>query len=417
MNSEIIPSPLGGTVRAIPSKSDAHRLLICAALADRPTVIHVPETSQDISATAGCLTALGADIRYENGSYRVTPIKESAVSPVLDCGESGSTLRFLLPVAASINDNVGFEGHGRLPERPIGELVSVMEEHGVKFHGHKLPIKTGGKMRGGDFYLPGNISSQYITGLLLALPNTAEGGSIHLTTALESAAYVDMTLFSLHRFGIVTEEIPDGWHIPGGQAFRSPGELQADGDWSNAAFFLAAGAICGEVTVSGLDINSTQGDREICSILSRFGADVIISDNDITVKKAPLHGCEIDLKNIPDMLPALAVAASFADGTTIFTGGARLRIKESDRLRTVCTMINSLGGDAAETNDGLIVKGKPLSGGKVSGSGDHRIVMAAAIAASMANGRVTITGAEAANKSYPKFFDDFKLLGGNCNVI
>jgi 3-phosphoshikimate 1-carboxyvinyltransferase len=417
MDVQISPSPLRGVVKAIPSKSDAHRLLICAALADNPTEIEVPETSQDIDATVSCLRALGADIKYKNGIFYVTPIGKIPESPYLDCGESGSLLRFILPVVSTIAEKASFDGHGRLPERPIGELVSVMEEHGVVFSSHKLPLSISGKMSGGDFYLPGNISSQYITGLLLSLPNTKDGGNIHLTTELESAAYVDMTLFALSRFGIEVTKIQDGWHIPGGQKFKSPGKLQADGDWSNSAFFLTAGAICGEVTVSGLDVNSTQGDKKILEILSRFGAEVSVSGNNVTVKKAPLHGCNIDLKNIPDLLPTLAVAAAFSDGTTVFTGGARLRIKESDRLKTVCALVNSLGGIAAETDDGIIVKGSPISGGVVNGSGDHRIVMAASIAGTMANGNVTILGADAADKSYPGFFGDFKLLGGKCNVI
>lgn len=416
MNVTVSPAPLTGTIGAIPSKSDAHRLLICAALADKPTVIHVPELSADIEATARCLAALGAEIVYENGAFTVNPLQNVPENPALDCGESGSTLRFLLPVAAALSEKASFAGRGRLPERPISDLAGAMKAHGVQFSAEKLPFSTAGRLAGGDYCLPGNVSSQYITGLLLALPLTQEGGRIHLTTSLESAAYVDMTVFSLGRFGVEVKTTSDGWSAAP-QHFISPGAIIADGDWSSAACFLTAGAIGGKVTVTGLDTRSTQGDKAVLDILRAFGAAVSTDGNAVTVTHQPLRACDVDLKNIPDLLPALAVLAAFSRGTTRFTGGARLRIKESDRLKTVSAMINALGGDAEETADGLIVRGKPLTGGTVSAENDHRIAMAAAIAAAFSAGDVTITGAEAVNKSYPRFFEDFSQLGGTVHVI
>lgn len=416
MDTVVTPSALSGTVSAIASKSDAHRLLICAAFADKATEIVIPESSQDIDATIGCLSALGAEINRSGEVFTVNPIKNVPSSPVLDCGESGSTLRFLLPVAMGAADCVSFAGHGRLPDRPIAELTEAMKQHGVSFSAEKLPFTASGKLHGGSFSLPGNISSQYITGLLLALP-LCGGGEISLTTALESASYVDMTLFSLSRFGINAEKTETGWRIPSGVRFTSPGRLTADGDWSNAAFFLSAGAISGEVSVTGLNISSTQGDKAICDALRLFGADIRAEGGKITASHRPLRGCTIDLKNIPDLLPTLAVVASFAEGATTFTGGERLRIKESDRLSSVANMINALGGSAQETADGLIVSYSPLKGGTADGANDHRIVMAAAIAASVSGGETKILGSNAVNKSYPTFWDDFLSLGGKNNVV
>ena len=416
MKVNISPAPLSGAVNAVPSKSDAHRLMICAALADRTTTIRVPESSEDVEAMVRCLTALGAEIKYESGAYTVRPIGQLPASPALDCGESGSTLRFLLPVAAALGCNASFSGHGRLPERPISDLIDAMKAHGAAFSAGKLPFTVSGRLSGGDFYLPGNVSSQYVTGLMLALPLTREGGSVRLTAPLESAGYVNMTVSAMKRFGVETEPVPGGWHIKR-QSYISPGIMSTDGDWTNAAPFLVSGAIGSGVTVTGLDMQSTQGDRAIVDILRRFGAEVTVSETCVSVRRGTLHSCEIDLKDIPDLLPSLAVLASFSEGETRFYNGSRLRLKESDRLRSVTDMINALGGSAGETRDGVTVRGKPPVGGAVSACGDHRIAMAAAIAAAYSADAVVIDGAEAVNKSYPRFFDDFKELGGMCDVI
>lgn len=417
MDVKIAPAPLAGTLPAIPSKSDAHRALICSALADRPTVLELPQTSADIDATCACLEALGAIIARRGDSVTVMPIRSLPEKALLDCGESGSTLRFLLPVAAALCPSVCFTGHGRLPERPIGELKSAMEAHGVAFSSEKLPFDTSGLLVGGNYRLPGNVSSQYITGLLLAMPKLSAPSTLILTTALESAAYVDITLHALRRFRISVNLLSNGYAVPGGQTFSSPGTLAVDGDWSNGAFFLAAGALGRPVTLTGLDLDSPQGDKAVLEVLKSFGAEVSVSGGDVTVAPAPLQGITLDVSEIPDLLPILAVVAACASGETRFEGAARLRLKESDRLTATANLLRALGGDAEELPDGLIVRGRALTGGTADGCNDHRIVMAAAVAAIRCAGAVTVTGAEAVHKSYPAFFDDYAKLGGDVHVL
>lgn len=406
------PGPLSGSIKAIPSKSDAHRLLIASALADRATMLTMASGSQDIYATIGCLRAIGAHIELRPEGVAVAPVTEPPEHPLLDCCESGSTLRFMLPVAAAVCPSVSFTGKGRLPDRPIGELCAAMGENGVSFSSDRLPLETTGKLRSGVYRLPGGISSQYITGMLLALPCTGGDSEIILTDKLRSAAYVDITLSVLERFGVKVERRETGFFIPGGQRYRSPGRIAVDGDWSNGAFILSAGAIGGEVTVTGLRPDSPQGDKAIVDLLAKMGAKVSVDGNSVTVSPDRLHGCEIDIDPTPDLLPALAVVAAFAEGDTHFINGARLRIKESDRLSTCAQLLRDLGGKAEETADSLIVHGTGLTGGTTDGCNDHRIVMAAAIAAAGCLQKVTITGCEAVNKSYPAFFADYNALGG-----
>ena len=412
MDKTVTPGLLQGRVAAIASKSDAHRLLICAALADAPTRLAISTTSRDIEATASCLRALGAKIVAREGELAVTPIAATLEEPLLDCSESGSTFRFLLPVACAVSAKARFTGAGRLPERPIGELMRAMRKQGVAFDAERLPFTTQGRLRPGRFELPGNVSSQYVSGLLFALPILAGDSEIALTTPLESAPYVAMTLSSLARFGIKVQETQTGWRVPGGQRYRSPGGLAVEADWSNAAFFLAAGAAGGPVTVAGLARDSVQGDKAVVDCLRAFGARVTVEGSAFTVRQAPLRAITVDLREIPDALPILAVLATRAQGTTRFIHGERLRIKESDRLAAVADMLKNLGARVAETADGLAIEGSPLAGGTVQGRNDHRIVMAASIAATFASGPVTITDAQAVSKSYPGYWEDFELLGG-----
>lgn len=417
MDVKITPKPLNGTIPAIPAKSDAHRLLICAALADTPTELILSGSSEDIDATVNCLKALGAGIKHTQSGLLVHPIEKPFEYPVLDCGESGSTLRFLLPVAAALCDFVKFTGRGRLPKRPLVQLMDALKAHGVSFDGEKLPLTTKGRLKSGVFTLPGNVSSQFVTGLLLALPLLAGDSSILLTTALESASYVDITLHALSMFGVAVERKKNGFFVSGGGRFRSPGKVEVEGDWSNAAFFLCAGAMNGEVTVTGLNPRSPQGDRRIVDILRRFGAKVTESENSVTVKRSKLYGCEIDINETPDLLPALAVVAAFAEGETGFVNAARLRLKESDRLTSTAQLINALSGEAVELPDGLIVRGKRLAGGTADSFHDHRIAMAAAVAAVGCEQPVIIKDAGATAKSYPAFFEDYARLGGIANVL
>lgn len=400
MNVVITPSPLSGAVRVPASKSAAHRLLIAAALADGPTRIAIGSTNRDIEATAACLRALGADIEAECDTLVVSPIADVPAEVMLDCGESGSTLRFLLPVAAALGAKSTFIGHGRLPQRPNAPLVEALRAHGAVIDNGLLPMAVSGPLTGGLWTLPGDVSSQYVTGLLFALPLLEADSVIRLTTPLASAAYVDMTLQALRQFGIDIEGMADGWRIPGRQRYRTPGEVVVEGDWSAAAFWLAANALGASIDVRGLDPDSVQGDRAVTALL---GQDTI------------------DATHVPDLAPALAVAAASRPTRTVITGAARLRLKESDRLQSVADMLAALGHGVAVTPDGLIIDGGPPQPCEapvrtVDGANDHRIVMAAAVAAAHADRPVRVTGAQAVEKSYPDFFRDFEALGGNAHV-
>jgi len=417
MIASIFPSPLSGTIPAIASKSDAHRLLILAALCRGETRLLMERRSEDIDATIDCLRTLGAEIEILPDGVLVRGIEQVAENPLLDCKESGSTFRFLLPVACALCNTVRFTGGGRLPERPIGELMHAMQARGVAFSAERLPFATTGKLTGGDFSLPGNVSSQYLTGLLLALPQTKEDSTISLTTHLESAAYVDITLHALRRFGISVEAQGERYHIPGGQAISSPGELRVDGDWSNASFFLAAGALGKPVTVTGLSLESPQGDKAMLDALRRFGATVEATADVITVSPARLTGCTIDVGETPDLLPILAVLGACATGETRLTNASRLRLKESDRLASVSAMLRALGGTVEELPDALVITGGALIGGTVDSVRDHRIAMSAAIASIRCEKEVRILGADAVKKSYPAFFEDLNLLGGHADVV
>lgn len=420
MNIRLKPCRFCGEVTAISSKSDAHRLLIASALSDRQTFIRCNARSADITATVNCLNSLGADIKFVDGGISVKPIKEKRKSAVLDCNESGSTIRFLLPVAVSLGTNTEFTGGGRLPERPLSPLREQMEAHGVVFSPiNVFPVKINGEMTSGEFTIKGNISSQFITGLLFALPLLNGNSIINVIPPVESRPYIDMTLNTLKKFGITVTEKSNSFFIPGGQKYASPGTVESEGDWSNSAFFLTAGAVSGKVTVTGLDVSSVQGDKQILTILKEMGAEITVEQGSITVKKGDLHGINIDARNIPDLVPIISVAAAAAnDGKTVITGAERLKIKESDRLTAVYESLKALGVDISKTDDGLVInKTGIVGGGAVSGYNDHRMVMALSVLSAVSSGDIILRGAEAVNKSYPNFFEDFSSLGGSYNVI
>lgn len=409
----IKPQPLSGQIAAIASKADAHRKLICAALADFPTEISPSAAGEDILATMDCLRALGAGIETQAAGFTAGPLLKAAASPRLDCRESGSTLRFLLPLAAILSEGASFTGGGRLPQRPLTELMDCLQEHGVSFSAAQLPFTLSGQLHGGRYRLPGHISSQYLSGLLLALPLAAEDSQIELTTPLQSQGYVEMTLDTLRHFSIRVERQDEIFLIPGRQAYRSPGQLTLEGDWSSAAFFLAAGALGGPVCLSGLTGASKQRDQEILTLLERFGARVERRDGCVTVQRGELRGLDIDVADTPDLAPPLAVLGALAQGRTRLYNAARLRLKESDRLISLAALLSALGARVMEGRDSLLIEGQQrLRGGTVRVQGDHRIVMAAALAATACAGEVVIKGAEAVNKSYPAFFTDYNSLGG-----
>ncbi len=412
MNAILSPARPSGTLRAIASKSAAHRMLITAAFADAPTRIRCDQINEDIAATADCLSALGATITREAPYYTVHPIQNIPSEATLPCRESGSTLRFMLPIAAALGVRTQFLLAGRLPNRPLSPLREVLEENGITLsESGSNPLCMEGRLMGDRFAIAGNVSSQFISGLLFALALCKGSGHLDVLGTLESAPYVDMTCDALRRFGAEIEQTENGYtvHAPANKALQN--EVTVEGDWSNAAFPLCAAAIGGEITLTGLDLASHQGDREILSLLSHFGAEIITNENGVTVRHRPLHGIDIDASQIPDLVPVLATVASVAEGQTRIVGAARLRLKESDRLVTVREMLSTLGASVAETEDSLVIDGKPsLSGGTVSAAGDHRIAMSAAVASVACRAPVTITGAEAVSKSYPAFFDDMKAL-------
>ncbi|MBP5160051.1 MAG: thiamine diphosphokinase [Lachnospiraceae bacterium] len=485
------------TYEAISSKSYVHRLLIAAALSEKPVRIKTNIRSEDMEATAECLRAMGAEISYEDGAYEVRGVTkasgslqnragigvpdgtdipapvwtvEDENSVVLDCAESGSTERFLLPVAVHLCGSVTLKGRGRLPMRPLDTFTDVLADHGVSFRKHSedavLPITASGRLEPGAYEIAGNVSSQYITGLLFALPLLDGDSTIILTTPLESAGYIDITLDVLSRFGIGIERKPNGFFVKGRQSYgesleasykakgsrhgarESAGEqirtIQAEGDWSNAAVFLAFGAIKGKVRVTGLNTESVQGDARVVDVLRQFGAKVSTETPEASGKKGKgktkdretvgtgavlaehdrLEGIDTDVSQIPDLVPVLAVTAFFASSESIFRNVSRLRLKESDRVESVVKLAETFGAQAVAQKRGtredlrIIPRGiaKRKEGSQASeGAGfepitadsanDHRIVMALALASEAAGVPVKITGAEAVNKSFPGFFD------------
>ena len=413
MNITLLPSKPKGEIRAIASKSAAHRLLICAAFAQEPTNIRCEQLNKDIEATADCLCALGANIEYNDGVFTVEPIKEIPAEATLNCGESGSTLRFLVPIVAALGVRAKFVMEGRLPDRPLSPLREELEANGITLSPQgSNPLVCEGKLCGNEFSIAGNVSSQFISGLLFALSLCKNGGNLRVVGKLESAPYVTLTCNALRRFGIKITRTGALYTVTRDDAPIRAKKADVEGDWSNAAFPLCAAAIGGDVTVTNIDLSSRQGDKKIIDLLAAFGAVVEKKRQKVRVRQAPLHAQDIDASQIPDLVPVLATVAAVAKGTTRIYGAARLRIKESDRLVTVCNMLTSLGADIQETSDGLIINGKPsLSGGTVDAANDHRIAMSAAVASVACDSPVTIVGAEACKKSYPTFFEDMEKLG------
>ena len=387
----ITPKKLYGNINAIPSKSQAHRMLICAAFSDQPTTLICPETNRDIEATANCLTALGAGITWLSNGYRVKPIEEVPFRASLPCQDSGSTLRFLLPIAGALGVDTVFQMTGRLPQRPLTPLWEEMERMGCTLTRPTADtIRCTGRLRSGEYAINGTISSQFITGLLFALSLLPGQSRLQVLGKLESAPYVSMTLAAMERFGISCND----YCFPGNGRFHSPGTVTVEGDWSNAAFFLAAQALGSPIQVGNLNPDSPQGDRACARLLPALKDKLTISAADI-----------------PDLVPILAVTAAANQGA-VFTDIGRLRLKESDRVASVMDMLRALGGQAEANDTTLTVYGTGLHGGTVDSRNDHRIAMSAAIAATVCDSPVTILGAQCVEKSYPKFFTDYTSLGG-----
>lgn len=404
-----------GEIHAVASKSSAQRLFICAAFGSDVCRILCGPLSADLSAMLDCLRALGAEVSYTDGCVRMNPIRcISETEHILPCGESGVTLRFLLPLAGMLGVPAAFERLGRLPERPIEPLASELRRHGMTIEPKGSVLHCSGRLHGGEWSLPGNVSSQFISSLLLSLPLLEEDSYLSVTGTLESAPYIAMTEQVLRLASIRFTYENGVYTIPGRQRPLLPEELTVEGDWSSAAPFLAMGALSDTgISVAGLNPASSQGDRSVCELLCSFGAEVSVESDRVLVRKKELHGIRFDAAQTPDLVPVIAALGALAEGETSIVRASRLREKESDRLHTTAEMLEALGAEIQELPDSLIIRGKPvLRGGNTDSFSDHRIAMAAAVAACGCEKGVTLSGAECVEKSYPRFWDDFTSLGG-----
>ena len=404
----ITPKKLSGAVVPPPAKSAAHRIIIAAALGDGVSTIRNVAFSKDIDATLRCMGVLGAAWSQQGekticvrGIGKTKP--HFAALPCFDCGESGSTLRFVIPIALALCGGGVFTGQGRLMERPMQPYFDLFTEHGIRFSQSGNCLTVEGALRAGEYRLAGNVSSQFFTGLLFALSLLDAPSRVISTTELESADYVTMTVEAMASAGVRVEGSAAERMFTVYPGLYRPVDTTVEADWSQSGFWYAAKALGSAVEVQGLNPHSAQGDRVMASLYQQ-----LCCPGEVTVDLAP----------IPDLLPPLAVIAAVREGTTRFINGARLRMKESDRLKTVGCMIKALGGCAEEGEDSLTVRGVPsLSGGTVDGANDHRIVMASAVAATACRGSVTILGGEAAAKSYPDFFEVYRSWGGEVHVL
>lgn len=422
MNYRINPGQRTGKVNIPASKSYAHRLLICAALADEATTIDCLGISKDIEATIDCLNALGASISISEdaGTICVNPVSGADTDSLegakenadLFCKESGSTLRFLVPVVGALNKNAVFHMEGRLSKRPMDVFTDELKKHGMNFEQKGDLLYLSGKLTPGEYVIPGDISSQYVSGLLYALPVLNGDSVLKVTGNIESKSYIEMTEEIIKSMGISFEKDGFTYRIKGNQRYKSVKRVRVESDWSNAAFFLCMGALSKEgISMDGMNILSKQGDRKIVEILKGFGAAVSFEADRLTVKRGNLEGQRIDASEIPDLVPTICALASLSNGQTIIYNAQRLRFKESDRIKSTADMINSVGGNATITEDGLIIEGKPvLKGGTVDSVNDHRIAMASAVAANGCESEVTVLDAECIQKSYPKFWEDLESL-------
>lgn len=423
MNVKIKPNEIKGKLKSIPSKSLLHRAIILSGIAKgRETILDQVNTiSEDIEATLTCLEKLGAKTKVEGDSIRITSlgnIKKSKVE--LHCKESGTTLRLLLPLVSTFSKEATVDCSESLRKRPIRELIETLEESGLYFKEKGFPINISGNVTTDFFKISGDISSQYVSGLLLLSSLLDQRSSIYLTTKLESKAYVNITIKVLRDFGIIVNELEDGvFEIYGGRdKILPPKEYQIEGDWSNAAIFLVGGCLGDSIKMSGLNLESSQGDKKIVEILKKAGAILTCSDDFISSNRSHLNSFEVDFSETPDLFPILSVVAALSKGQSILKGGERLKLKESNRIESTFQMLKSLGADVKKREDGLIIQGKEiLDGGIVNSFNDHRIVMSVTMASIRCKEPVSIVNAGAVKKSYPNFFDDFKKVGGIFDVI
>ena len=398
-----------GIVAAPSSKSHAHRLLICAALGKTPVSVDCTDLSLDISATMRCLNALCARVSPSgDGKLLVEPAQLHPLQmPALPCAESGSTLRFLIPVCGALGKSVRFLTGGRLSRRPLHPLDDELRAHGMHLEWIGTELFVSGSLIPGSFEITGSVSSQFVSGLLFALPLLDGDSVLTVTGVIESEPYIRMTEDALRLSGIRFEKFNNVYHIPGNQTYALPASVAVEGDCSNAAFFLAMGALSEEgVTVENIPADTFQGDRKFLDVLRSFGAQVEENGSSVTVRKGQPRACTVDASDVPDLVPVTAVVAAAAQGDTQIIHASRLRLKESDRLASTSALLEDLGGSVEELSDGLIIHGSgSLQGGAVDSCNDHRIAMAAAVAASLCAGDVTVLGSECTAKSFPRFWE------------
>ena len=430
----ITPHSLKGSVLVPSSKSMGHRMCICAGLSGNNCMVDNIAISKDIEATNRCLAGLGVSLAEVPSQHKGrTAFRYSwdhgfpSGAVTADCGESGSTLRFFIPLGALCNKPFTFEGHGKLISRPLQPYYDIFDEQKLHYrtaeNGH-LPLTVSGRLKPGNYKLPGDVSSQFVSGLLFALPLLEADSTLEILPPLESASYIELTLSSLRTFGIeIKRNDVLHYEIPGRQTYRAPSErVRVEGDWSQAAFWLVAGVIGSQsgLCCKGLSENSLQGDKAILKILRKMGANITEQDDAVTVVPSRLHGCEIDAADCPDLVPVLSVAAAVADGTTHIINAGRLRIKECDRLAAMHSELVKLGADITEEPEGLLIKGKPegLKGGTTVGAwNDHRIAMSMAVAALTCKLPLILTGGESVGKSYPEFWNDYASVGGEAEEV
>jgi len=407
-----LPGARSGEVRIPASKSCAHRALIAAALYGGSHVIVCDGISKDIQATIRCLKALGAEITVKGEEIFLKAVSGRAEKAELFPGESGSTMRFLLPVAGAMGAEAVFRMEGRLSERPMEPLVSELERGGMEIRQEGKDLYCRGRLQAGEYTLPGNVSSQFVSGMMFALPMCGRESQIRVTGEIESADYIAMTVEALKKFGARWERKENVWTFSGIMKNEATERIEIESDWSSAAFFLAMGALSpGGIRVKGMNLASGQGDKRIVDVLGAFGCRMMICEDEITVSGRELRGQEIDASLIPDLVPAISAVAALAGGKSVICHAERLRLKESDRIESTAGMLRALGVEVSETADGLIIRGKKrLRGGEVDPKGDHRIAMAAAVAACGCEEKVIVNEAECTEKSFPAFWEKMEGL-------
>ena len=408
----LFPTAIKGTVNVPSSKSLTHRAILCASLARGKSTISNIVFSEDINATLSAIEQLGAKVERSASSVTIKGVKSiKAPNSPVDCNESGSTLRFLIPLLSLSGKKVTLTGKQSLLQRPQSVYEELFKEDDIFFSHTQDEIVVNGSVKARRYYIDGTISSQFFTGLMLALPLLKDDSYIYIKGGLESKGYIDLTMDILEQYGVVIDEIENGYFIEGNQSYK-PFDYTVEGDYSQAAFFLVGGILNGTVTLTNLSHESLQGDREIIEIIKRMKGKLIYTENGFIAKQSDTYGTKIDVSNCPDLGPIVALLGALSKGTTTIQGTSRLRIKESDRIESTVKTLKALGATIKTVKDDIVIYGKSqLDGGTVDSFNDHRIAMMASIASTVCENPVTITQASAINKSYPHFYKDLRSLG------